>query len=507
MRRACLIAVLSFALAPAGAAAAPAIRAQRGSQPAFVDSLGRQVILHGVNVSQLARYVQFNEHPNNTPLTADDYREMHALGFNVQRLLLSWSEVEPSPGVISSAYLDRVAEAVGWARRAGITTIIDMHQDAWSAGLKARADELCAPGFTPNRGWDGAPDWATLDDGLPRCAANGIRELSPAVAQAWQSFWDDRAGPDGTGIQEHLVAAWSAIAQRFASVPGVLGYDLLNEPHPGYAALGAESLTIARFDRRAIAAIRAHDRDRVIFVEPNILRSAISDPIVMPSISGDPNLAYAPHLYADRNGYSPDGTGTATDREWRNAEREAGQAGGGASSALPLLIGEFGFLDPPARTAYNSELMGRADAHLASWTFWVWKETCGNPHYQYGPVPPESLWTWDCAASRYTGLKAHRVQSLARPYAQAATGRIERMSFDERTRRFELVARAGPGSGKALAPTRVLVPITIQYGSRKRMRITTSNTGRVRLRRRSDGTASLSVRPHEGRYSITIERR
>src|SRR5438045_7068872 len=34
-------------------------------------------------------------------------------------------------GVFDTAYVDRIRQAVGWARAHGIYVVLDMHQDAW----------------------------------------------------------------------------------------------------------------------------------------------------------------------------------------------------------------------------------------------------------------------------------------------------------------------------------------------------------------------------------------
>src|SRR5207253_2502170 len=46
------------------------------------------------------------------PLCQNDVSEMRALGFNVIRLALSWSLLEPQRGIYSRQYLDRVAQVV-----------------------------------------------------------------------------------------------------------------------------------------------------------------------------------------------------------------------------------------------------------------------------------------------------------------------------------------------------------------------------------------------------------
>jgi endoglycosylceramidase len=498
----CALAVL--ALIPVAAAfASPKplwLRATRGDHARITDYHGRELMLRGMNVNQLGDYYKLNSHPPASPLHASDFREMRRLGFNTVRLLVHWSLLEPRPGALSEAYVKKIAQAVRWASRYGIYTMIDMHQDAWGKYIAAPPGQICPPGSTPNRGWDGAPEWATITDAMLRCYSQA-REISAAVAQAFQNFWDDRAGPGGVGIQARLLTTWRRLARRFRSNSAVMGFELINEPNPGFTVTGAEAQTIVPFYRRAIAAIRSVDRRHLIFVEPNIIRDLNSDPIVMPFVSDDPGLVYAPHIYADRNGRSTEGTGKATEREWSNAEREAVEAGGDGG-ALPVLIGEFGALDPPARDAYNSEFMALSEKHLIGWTHWVWKETCGNPHFGYGPVPPESMNVYDCRRDRFTGLKRNRVFHYSRPYPLFAPGRLIKLSFDERTKRFELA-----GTGGSRFALDVFVPLGVHYGrSLRRISIASRGLRRLRVTRQRDGTARLRALAPKGSYSLTLKR-
>ena len=91
---------------------------------------------------------------------------MAGIGWNVARLLVSWSRVEPRPGAYDEAYLDKIAADVRLLARHRIYSIIDFHQDAWGPTLAAGRGEVCPPG-SPALGWDGAPGWATLDGGAP----------------------------------------------------------------------------------------------------------------------------------------------------------------------------------------------------------------------------------------------------------------------------------------------------------------------------------------------------
>ncbi len=162
----------------------PALTVLRGggSGPVIGDSAGRQVLLRGVNVNQLVDYGQPDKSkPTVRPLADADYAQMASeYGFDVQRLNLSWSQLEPARGQFSQAYIARVRQAVDWAAAHGIYTVLDMHQDTYSKYVTATPGTTCRTGASPEFGNDGAPAWATLSDGAKGCGFQG-RDLSPNV--------------------------------------------------------------------------------------------------------------------------------------------------------------------------------------------------------------------------------------------------------------------------------------------------------------------------------------
>ena len=109
------------------------------------------------------------------PLTEDDFAAHRRAGLRRRppaRQLVARSS--PTPGAFDEAYVARVREAVGWARAHDLYVVVDMHQDAWGPPSARRAGETCLPGFEPAIGWDGAPAWATITDGLPTCRGAGV---------------------------------------------------------------------------------------------------------------------------------------------------------------------------------------------------------------------------------------------------------------------------------------------------------------------------------------------
>src|SRR5262245_62974718 len=91
----------------------------------LVDDRGREVALRGVNARAQGVFdVTFDD--GRLPLEdipgfdAGDARRMRGFGFNLLRLPINWSALEPFEGEYSDAYLDRIAGVVKACRRAGV---------------------------------------------------------------------------------------------------------------------------------------------------------------------------------------------------------------------------------------------------------------------------------------------------------------------------------------------------------------------------------------------------
>ncbi len=274
------------------------LHAVRGDDARVLDDQGRQVLLRGVNLNVLGDYYQANaDYPTVIPATDADWAEMQSVGFDVVRLLISWSSLEPTRGTIDQDYLQRIREAVDEAKAHDIYVVLDMHQDAYGKFSPTPAGTTCPAGSEPSIGWDGAPDWATITDGADTCAAAGVRELSPAVMKAFENFYLDT-----DGIQTELVKTWAAVAQEFAADSTVAGYDLFNEPNWG-ADASTSGVRLGAFTEKAITAIRSAESagggfSHIVFFEPVVLFPGEGTLVPSSSVT-DPNVVFAPHNYND----------------------------------------------------------------------------------------------------------------------------------------------------------------------------------------------------------------
>jgi endoglycosylceramidase len=180
----------------------------------FLDGKGKPLLLHGINIANKSREDGYIGN-----LTRNDFAMIRSWGMNCIRLAIFWDGLEPEPGRFDEAYLDRIAERVAWAKAQGLYVLLDMHQDLYSVKFS-----------------DGAPAWATLDEGKPHTTGavwSDAYYTSPAVQTALDHFWADSPAPDGMGLQDHYARVWQRVAQRFRAEPAVIGYDLMNEPFPG----------------------------------------------------------------------------------------------------------------------------------------------------------------------------------------------------------------------------------------------------------------------------------
>jgi endoglycosylceramidase len=420
----------------------PALHAEpdpvRGGR--IVDALGREVLLRGVNVNAYVEYWAYDAARFTTyPLTPEDADRMAGFGWNAVRLLLSWSRVEPTPGEVDEAYLDAIERAVRLLESRGLYSILDLHQDAWGPTLAAREDEACAGIGEPAFGWDGAPDWATLDDGAPRCAVGGTRELSPAVLASFASFFDDRPGPGGVGLRARYVAMLRRLATRFARLDAVAGYDVMNEPNAFDVFRPGQLRQLADFTADAVAAIREGEAlvgapPRLVFFEPSITWAGFGVG-ALPPFEHDDQVVYAPHLYQGGLDDLP------LDASVFQRARDEAVLYGGA----PVLSGEWGA--DPRRAADPDD--GYFDRHQAlqdefrfGATLWTWREACGDPHkagdVRAGRVPfVWGLFDVDCEVDRVVGLREPLAAALRRPLLRAAPGPIDAVRWDAEAGRFE----------------------------------------------------------------------
>ncbi len=386
----------------------PRLRAVTGPRAYIADDLGREVLLRGVNFNHLGDYFETDPTlPTVAELSEEDWDDAAALGHNVVRLVTTWSAWEPERDEIDADYLDQVRDAVDEAGQRGMYVVIDMHQDAWSKFVFTPADEVCPPGTSHQRGWDGAPEWATITDGEPTCTP-GRREESPAVIRAWDHFYDNT-----DGIRDELVELWGMIAAEFAADSRVAGYDLINEPGRGSDVIATyQGLSEFYFD--AEAAIRAAEqaaggRGHILFFEP------VVDGIPSAFIPRIDNAAWAVHQYMEIfNPLSLEFGFFLFDLV-------------GKLYGAPLWYGEYNHFGGEAQAdAWMRRFAALEDSYRHSGgAWWQWEQECGDPHNVMWPPTPEWIeqQQQSCGNARFPVREC-----LDRAYPRAAPGRLTHLA-------------------------------------------------------------------------------
>ncbi len=240
----------------------------------FVDGQGRTVMLRGVNLGGSSKMpakppspthqpenffeyqaVTFVGRPFPAPEADAHFARLKHWGFNCLRFVITWEAVEHAgPGQYDLIYLDYLTKMVEKAGEYGFLVVIDPHQDVWSRWT----------------GGDGAPAW-TLEkagfelSGLHPTGAAVLHHLAgdEYLRMQWVTNYDRLAAAtmftlffagndfapeltvDGVPIQQylqdHYFQAMRQVAGRLNKFDHVIGYDTLNEPHPGL--VGVADLT------------------------------------------------------------------------------------------------------------------------------------------------------------------------------------------------------------------------------------------------------------------------
>jgi endoglycosylceramidase len=368
---------------------------------------GKHVILRGVN-ARVAGVFDVTFDDGRQPLepipdfTAEDAAEARRLGFNVLRLPVNWSGLEPKSGEISTSYLDRVAAIVEVCRKAGIYVLLDMHQDAWSKEI----------------GEDGTPLWAIQPPpdmllGGPLTDL-GDRRTSQQVMRAFKGFFEENRGQ----LQEHFADTVAALATRFKDDDAVIGFEIMNEPLTTQDALDAFHFKVAKRLRQVT--------DKLVFFEPNSTRNFIDSAPQASAPFPEKDVAYAPHVYTLAFSDPKNELATVTYERLalsvRNARDEAMAWG------TPLFVGEFGI--GPTQTNWDKWLQFEYDAQdevLASSALWLWKEQSQG---SWG------LFDFDSSTGKWSERAAYAA-TVMRGYVQAAGGDLVSMKYDPVTRTLE----------------------------------------------------------------------
>jgi endoglycosylceramidase len=458
----------------------------------ITDKSGRAVVLHGFNLVIKAPPYS----PSAVGFDDDDAHFLAEQGFNVVRLGIIWKALEPQPGVYDDAYLNEIRRTFDTLRKRGIAVLLDFHQDMYNERYQG----------------EGAPDWAIV--GPAASEGPGTQAGFPAnyvlnhpLNHAFDAFWNNPQVPGtGKGVQDFFAQAWAHVAKRFAGRPGLLGYNLFNEPWPGTAvrdcllaggltspdACGIpefEATKLTAFSERVSRAIRRVDPRTMLWPAPAVTfdygtRTGLG------RIDDNAGLAY--------NAYCATAQGVDFIFKYQTGKPCAQQAAETHDNALAysqrtggtLLNTEFGASD---ETQQWIDYLDAADERFISWMYW----TYWNYPQEQGPDTQSLL----SDISQGPGsVKRDKLRVLARPFASFVAGTPLESNFSESTLTLTFTYSPEAVSGKGAFPAGSITELNIpavQYPNGYSVQVegahVVSGQGADVLRLRSCGTGDVEV--------------
>lgn len=400
------------------------------------DAYGRTLILHGIATSNFSKFS-----PDHIPwIEESDVQREASYGFNVSRYVISWEAIEPEPGVYNEDYLNKTEERINWYTSRGMYVLLDMHQDLYSGVFGG--------------GGNGAPAWAVRTNGIPIGTYDFgdlwyLQYLTPEVVAAFQNFW--KYEEPHKDLQDHYISMWLKVIERFKDNPYVIGYEIMNEPHPGDVNLIGNGQfakkQLSAFYERAIKAIRAVDQEKWIFFEPEFFMvTGFGYSSELPQVKdqrddGQPRLVFSPHIYplgmeAGAN-YGPLDKGTITEwSKYRAADKKLHKAA--------LFCTEFGGKNDrgPSSEKYLDDFCAQLDELKAGWAGWS--------HDIYPMIGSVNYNLFKEDRSEYPTLGR-----LIRTYPRATAGYLRSFKYDAATQKFNMAYISNTDISK---PTEIFIP-------------------------------------------------
>lgn len=342
-----------------------------GSNRSVQTTNGRTVSLRGVNVNAL---VDYDNGRTAVPFTVDDANQIKAMGFNVVRLAISWSKLEPSPDVWDEAYANEIRRITGLLVDRNVYVVLSMHQDRFGKGL-GQSDSRVEV--------NGAPRWAAVTGGKSCSTGSGHSYYSTACSmQAATNFFitNSKVGGKTSHLQYlEVVRKIASIATQFG--PGIAGISLYNEPKdPAITATDKfESTYLYSFYSKMIKGLRSTGWSGPIWLDPDARRTDTDNNTAARRFIEDPALVYAPHIYTDvfsQSGVTYNTIGKLSS-SFDNAQREASVLG------AALVPGELTGAGGGPFEEYRDHVLRHLDNRVLGGIFWVWKQSA-NSDYGWG---------------------------------------------------------------------------------------------------------------------------
>jgi len=395
------------------------------------DELGREVVLRGLNTGGRSKFEPFLPFEIEAGADLDDvrsaadafYGRLLDWGLDTVRMPFSWEGVEPEPGVIDADYLDRYEAMIDAAWSHGLRVIVDFHQDVY-------ASPFCGDGFPPWTVEDLAtePPHHDCEDWFQPYLFGG------PVATAFDRFWSNESG-----VQDAFVEMWTLVAERFGDHPGVIAFEIINEPFAGSAPdadAWKREVLVPFYGALATEIHRIAPRQLILY--DNQGTEAIAPAAALHIRPEGDLMVYAPHYY-DWS-IMLDGTWSGSDPE----PEIAGLARIGAEDEVPVLIGEFGFADGVEDgPLWLTLVMDALDAHRVSATLWEYSMA-------------RELWNSEnFSVVNADGSERAVLDAYVRPWLRAVAGTEPSFSWDAETGTARASWIAADGVTEVVVPRRL----------------------------------------------------
>jgi endoglycosylceramidase len=332
----------------------------------------------------------------------------------------------------------------------------------------------------------------------------------PAVSVAFDSFWANRPGPGGVGLQDRYAAAWRHVASRFRQEPALMGYDLLNEPWPGTVwptcanpngCPNFDRTVLTAFSQRVTDRIREVDRRNIVWYEPNVIYNN-GPQTHHGDVDGTAGMSF--HVYCLHEGLTPEPTpfdplqaitcSLFEDLPFQRANEQSARTGDA------LLLSEFGATDDLDQI---ERIVDRAERNMVSWQYWHYCQ-CDDPTTS-GVGPTQAVVLDAAKPPSGDNVREEKLRRLVRAYPRAIAGTPERYRFDRRNTRFSMaystrLPEGGRRAGDELE-TEIFVPRRyFEHGYRVEVEgarvVSGPNASLLRLRNEPDARrVEIDVRP------------
>jgi hypothetical protein len=241
-------------------------------------------------------------------LSINDFQRMASWNANVVRIALNQDFWIAESPLFDPSYAGLVDTAVAWAETEGMDVILDLH---WSdAGVLGS----CVSTLTTN-----------------------CQQQMPDV---------------------NSIAFWSQVATRYKD-DGRVMFELYNEPH-GVLWSVWRSGGVVSDGFQAVGMQQLYDTVRATGAQNLVIIGGVNWAYDLSGVAANRidgyNIAYATHPYN-----TPDRQASTWDKAW-----------GFLTETDPVIVTEFGDVNPVCATDYTAALIQYADAHATGWTAWGW---------------------------------------------------------------------------------------------------------------------------------------